>query len=102
MRNHSFRAEFVYTRMLVSLPGPQDGGGKLRLIRRIRKVLSFQTERVTMLVHLAALAHIAAVQEITRIVQSVKPQHNIAKPTISIGHQKPDHNPAVVGNIRPR
>src|SRR5579862_9420413 len=60
-------AELVDSCLMIYLTRLELGRGELGLVRRIRIVLSLQAEAVVLVVDLAALANIRAVQEVARI-----------------------------------
>ena len=62
-----FTGKLVDRRGVVAMPRLEFGGREIGMVRRVRKVLCLQAERVTMVVNFAVFARDRAVQEVSGV-----------------------------------
>src|SRR5438128_10462320 len=66
-QNCSLNGKLVDCSRMIRLPGPQNGGREIRMIRRVREVLGFQAQGGVLVINVAVFSGNRAIQEMARV-----------------------------------
>src|SRR5947199_10428199 len=80
-QNCSLNGKLVDCSRMIRLPGPQNGGREIRMIRRVREVLGFQAQGGVLVINVPVFSGNRAIQQIAGLALHTRPAPLHLQPT---------------------